>query len=371
MIGKKNKTETALQNTILAAKADNDSVGGVIETAAIHLSAGWGDPFFDSLESTLSHLLFSIPAVKSIEFGAGFEFAAMYGSTANDAMHCQDGRIQTTTNHNGGITGGITNGMPLIFRVAIKPTPSISQKQHTVNAQGENILLSTIGRHDPCIVPRAVPVCCRICNGTRALGDDIMKMNLYANNVVLIGMPGCGKSSIGSLLAQALKMKFYDVDRYIEKKEQQSVAELFSHGEDHFRQIESQAIFDIYNKSSIVIATGGGVVTRHQNMVLLQQQGIIFYIERSIEMIIDSLGTAEHRPLLAGNVQRIYTLYEQRKHLYEKYGHYRILNNESCQAAVEKIQAKLLEHILVLKCPDHPEQPLSVLYPKFPYIKNM
>lgn len=147
-----------MQNTILAAKADNDSVGGVIETAAIHLSAGWGDPFFDSLESTLSHLLFSIPAVKGIEFGAGFEFAAMYGSTANDAMHCQDGRIQTTTNHNGGITGGITNGMPLIFRVAIKPTPSISQKQHTVNAQGENILLSTIGRHDPCIVPRAVPV---------------------------------------------------------------------------------------------------------------------------------------------------------------------------------------------------------------------
>jgi chorismate synthase len=147
-----------MQSAILTAKTDNDSIGGVIETAAIHLSAGWGDPFFDSLESTLSHLLFSIPAVKGVEFGAGFELAAMRGSTANDAMQCQNGKVQTTTNHSGGITGGITNGMPLIFRVAIKPTPSISQKQHTINDQGENIILSTIGRHDPCIVPRAVPV---------------------------------------------------------------------------------------------------------------------------------------------------------------------------------------------------------------------
>jgi shikimate kinase len=174
-----------------------------------------------------------------------------------------------------------------------------------------------------------------------------MEINLCTNNIVLIGMPGCGKSSIGSLLAPALEMNFCDVDRYIEKKEQQSVAELFLHGEDYFRQIESRAIRDIYNKPSIVIATGGGVVTRHQNMVLLQQKGIIFYIERPIEMIIDSLGAASNRPLLTGNIQRIYTLYEQRKHLYEKYGHYRISNNESCQSAVEKIQEKLLAHIQI------------------------
>jgi len=148
----------SMQECILSAKAAGDSVGGVIETAVIHLPAGIGEPFFDSLESTLAHLLFSIPAVKGVEFGAGFSLAEMRGSQANDAMYSQDNIITTSTNHNGGILGGISNGMPLIFRAAIKPTPSIALEQHTVNAKGENVSITVGGRHDPCIVPRAVPV---------------------------------------------------------------------------------------------------------------------------------------------------------------------------------------------------------------------
>lgn len=147
-----------MQECILAAKTAGDSVGGVIETAAINLPAGCGEPFFDSLESTLSHLLFSIPAVKGVEFGSGFALAEMHGSEANDAMYSKDAIVGTYTNHNGGILGGITNGMPLVFRVAIKPTPSIQLEQHTVNSNGENVTISIGGRHDPCIVPRAVPV---------------------------------------------------------------------------------------------------------------------------------------------------------------------------------------------------------------------
>ena len=147
-----------MQQCILLAKAEGDSVGGIIETAVINLPAGLGDPFFDSLESTLAHLLFSIPGIKGVEFGAGFDFAEMRGSVANDAMYNQNGVTKTLTNHNGGILGGITNGMPLLFRVAIKPTPSINIEQHTVNSKGENVTLVVGGRHDPCIVPRAIPV---------------------------------------------------------------------------------------------------------------------------------------------------------------------------------------------------------------------
>lgn len=147
-----------MQDCILSAKSAEDSVGGIIETAAIHLPVGLGDPFFDSLESTLAHLLFSIPAIKGVEFGTGFTLAKMQGSQANDAMYHENGITKTTTNHNGGILGGISTGMPLIFRVAIKPTPSINQEQRTVNSKGENVTLVIGGRHDPCIVPRAVPV---------------------------------------------------------------------------------------------------------------------------------------------------------------------------------------------------------------------
>ena len=144
---------------VLAAKAEADSVGGIVECAAVGLPVGLGEPFFDSMESKLSHLLFSIPAVKGVEFGDGFALSAMRGSDANDPLRMQDGRVVTATNRNGGINGGITNGMPLIVRAAFKPTPSIGKEQQTVDLRtGENATLQIHGRHDPCIVPRAVPI---------------------------------------------------------------------------------------------------------------------------------------------------------------------------------------------------------------------
>lgn len=148
-----------MKTLILEAKNDLDSVGGVVEAAAINLPAGLGSPFFDSIESKISHLLFSIPAVKGVEFGMGFEISKLKGSEANDEFYIEDGKIKTRTNYNGGILGGITNGMPLIFKAAFKPTPSIAKTQKTVDiSKKENVELKIKGRHDPCIVQRAVPV---------------------------------------------------------------------------------------------------------------------------------------------------------------------------------------------------------------------
>ncbi len=154
----KSKEET-MRNVIIDAKSQGDSVGGVIECAITGVKAGYGDPFFDSVESRLSHLLFSVPAVKGVEFGLGFDITELYGSEANDSYYYDGDVVKTRTNNNGGILGGITNGMPVVFKVGIKPTPSISKKQHTINIQtktNEDLVIE--GRHDPCIVQRAVPV---------------------------------------------------------------------------------------------------------------------------------------------------------------------------------------------------------------------
>ena len=151
--------ETAMLAAAKAAGSDGDSVGGVLETAVVGLPAGVGEPWFDSVESKLSRALFGIPAIKGVEFGAGFECADMFGSEMNDNFTYENGVVKTLTNNNGGINGGITNGMPVLFKCAVKPTPSISKEQETVDfIKGENAVLSTKGRHDPCIVPRAVPV---------------------------------------------------------------------------------------------------------------------------------------------------------------------------------------------------------------------
>ncbi|HAE15526.1 MAG TPA: chorismate synthase [Erysipelotrichaceae bacterium] len=134
----------------------HDSLGGILETAVSGLPAGIGEPMFDSLESRLSHALFSIPAVKGVEFGSGWELAQMYGSEANDAFGIEDGQVITLTNHNGGINGGISNGMPVLFRTVIKPTPSIARLQKTVNFRTmEETEITIQGRHDPAIVHRA------------------------------------------------------------------------------------------------------------------------------------------------------------------------------------------------------------------------
>lgn len=159
-----NAAGEAMQQAILAAREDLDSVGGVLETAVAGCPAGLGDPFFNSVESVLSHLIFSVPAVKGLEFGAGFGFANMRGSAANDPFRMQGDKITTSTNNNGGINGGISNGMPIIFRTAIKPTPSIYQEQQTVDfAARQNATLQIKGRHDPAIIHRARPVIDAMC----------------------------------------------------------------------------------------------------------------------------------------------------------------------------------------------------------------
>jgi len=148
--------EEEMKSAIASAKADGDSVGGVLETAVIGLPEGVGEPWFDTVEGMISHALFSIPAIKGVEFGAGFSIADMTGSTANDELYYESGKVFTKTNNNGGINGGITNGMPVIFRSAVKPTPTIHKTQNTIDiSTKENVELLNGGRHDPCIVHRA------------------------------------------------------------------------------------------------------------------------------------------------------------------------------------------------------------------------
>ena len=149
------KEEEMIQ-VIEAAASEGDSVGGILESAIIGLPTGLGEPFFDSVESILSHLLFSIPAVKGVSFGLGFEFAQLKGSQANDDFVMKEGNIKTATNHNAGINGGITNGMPIIIHTVIKPTPSIYKEQDSVDYKTkEAVTLQIEGRHDPCILHRA------------------------------------------------------------------------------------------------------------------------------------------------------------------------------------------------------------------------
>ncbi len=148
-----------IKDEILTARQEGDSIGGSIECAVLGIDAGFGSPFFDSVESTLAHLIFSVPAVKGIEFGKGFDLCKMKGSQANDEYYLEGEKIRTRSNNNGGILGGITSGMPIVFKVAIKPTPSIYKEQNTINVDKmEETVLKIEGRHDPCIVQRAVPV---------------------------------------------------------------------------------------------------------------------------------------------------------------------------------------------------------------------
>ncbi|MBC3797852.1 chorismate synthase [Acetobacterium tundrae] len=151
--------EEAMKQEIIAAMEEHDSVGGIVEGFVTGLKPGIGNPFFESIESRLSSLLFSIPAVKGVTFGDGFEISAKRGSQVNDSLRISDHKIETVTNNNGGINGGISNGMPIVFRVAVKPTPSIGKEQQTINlAEKKEALLKIEGRHDPCIVIRAFPV---------------------------------------------------------------------------------------------------------------------------------------------------------------------------------------------------------------------
>ncbi len=147
-----------METLILEAAAQNDSVGGVVECCILGLPAGLGEPMFEGLENRIAAAVFGIPAVKGIEFGDGFGAARSRGSVNNDGFFFEAGQVRTKTNHNGGILGGLASGMPLVFRTAFKPTPSIGLPQESVDIiAGTNVTLTVRGRHDPCVVPRAVP----------------------------------------------------------------------------------------------------------------------------------------------------------------------------------------------------------------------
>lgn len=153
------KAGERMRKVILQAKEEGDSVGGIVECLVTGVPAGLGEPMFGGMENRLAAALFGIPAVKGVEFGAGFGVATMRGSENNDSFTVKNGKVVTQTNHAGGILGGITNGMPLVFRLAFKPTPSIAKQQQTVSLSKKQVEeLVVTGRHDPCIVPRAVPV---------------------------------------------------------------------------------------------------------------------------------------------------------------------------------------------------------------------
>lgn len=167
-----------MEKLILDAKKEGDSVGGIVELGVLNPAQGLGSPFFDSVESRIAGMMFSIPGVKAIEFGRGFEITRIKGSEANDELYIEKGVVKTYSNNNGGILGGITNGMPIIFRVALKPTPSISKVQRTIDmASKENVQIDIVGRHDPCIVSRAVPVLEAVT--TIVILDLLMEMKMY------------------------------------------------------------------------------------------------------------------------------------------------------------------------------------------------
>jgi chorismate synthase len=145
--------------SIQAARDEGDSVGGIIESVSLNVPVGLGEPIFDTLEGDLAKALFAIPAVKGVEFGSGFKLSSMKGSESNDVFTVKGGKVITKSNSSGGILGGISNGMPILLRVAVKPTPSIQKSQDTVDLKKmKPVKLKVDGRHDSCIVPRAVPV---------------------------------------------------------------------------------------------------------------------------------------------------------------------------------------------------------------------
>ncbi|MEJ8554478.1 shikimate kinase [Tepidibacter sp. Z1-5] len=161
-------------------------------------------------------------------------------------------------------------------------------------------------------------------------------MRKINKNIVLIGMPGCGKTTIGDILAQKLSMEFIDIDKYIEEREEKSITDIFNYGEDYFRKIESKAVEEVSSKSSMVISTGGGVVKLYSNIERLNKNGIIIFVNRPIEDIISDVDISS-RPLLKDGKDKIYNLFKQRYYLYKKYCDYEIINDAELNEVVGRI----------------------------------
>jgi chorismate synthase len=172
------------------AKADNDSVGGIVEVVVTGCPPGLGDPVFDKLEALLAHAVMSVGAVRGVEIGAGFGATRMRGSAYNDEPYVDGGRMLTRTNNAGGIAGGISNGMEIVVRAAMRPPASIARPQKTVDAAGAAVTVEIAGRHDPCIVPRAVPVIEAMT--ALVLADCLLMQSAYRPGVGGEGRPGVG-----------------------------------------------------------------------------------------------------------------------------------------------------------------------------------
>lgn len=160
------------------------------------------------------------------------------------------------------------------------------------------------------------------------------------NNIVLIGMPGCGKTTIGKTLAETIKMEFIDVDEYIERTEEKSIADIFRSGEEAFRDVESRIVNGLSNKDKIVISTGGGVIKRKENMAVLSKKGVIIFINRPLGKIMEDVDT-ETRPLLKDGKEKLKKLYEERFELYKEYSDFEVLNDESIKEVIEDISFEL------------------------------
>jgi chorismate synthase len=152
------KVSKQMVELIEAVRAEEDSIGGIIQAVIKNVPAGLGDPVFDKISADLGKAMLSINAVKGFDFGSGFSGVGMRGSEHNDEFYAENGAVRTRTNHSGGTQGGITNGMPILFRVAFKPVATIGKKQRTINSKLESVELEARGRHDPCVLPRAVPI---------------------------------------------------------------------------------------------------------------------------------------------------------------------------------------------------------------------
>lgn len=396
---------------------EGDSAGGIIKCTVTGMPIGIGDALFEGLDGAIARYVFAIPAVKGIEFGAGFKAAEMLGSENNDGYEVANNKVNIISNNAGGILGGMSTGEEIVFRVAFKPTPSISKPQKSVNLLTmENVELIIEGRHDKCIAYRAAPVveaaCAlaildRIPDKCESLNDlrntvDIIdnqissllserfavtdRIALFKNrvydsdreadvlanvskgkyaseiseiykkimmqskrsqlsktafldrNIFLIGMPGCGKTTVGRILSSGLNRDFYDLDEEIEKRTGRSPeCILRTDGEEIFRRIESDVLEELSALSGKVISCGGGVVTVSENRRIMKRNALVIWIQRSEELL-----TTSGRPL--SQDIGIRELYRSREPLYTESADYTFLNDSTPEDCAERILNALTDN---------------------------
>lgn len=405
---------------------DDDSIGGIVNCRVTGLPIGIGGALFDGLDGKIASLIFSIPAVKGIEFGAGFASATMLGSENNDEYEIINGKIEILSNNAGGILGGMTSGAPLEFRTAFKPTPSIAKAQKSVNLKTmQNVCLEIKGRHDKCLAIRAVPVVeaacaiavldCMLCNDGKndinsarkqidkidgqiaallcrrfELTDSIGMMKsktgdsvknekreaeilsgiatlagenyaedferIYSQilslsrarqekiienvhkktancvrNIVIIGMPGSGKSTIGFLLAQKTGREFVDIDTEIYKASGKTPEEIIKlDGEPEFRNIESKLLEQVCTGSGKVISCGGGAILRESNINAMKKNSSVVWLMRDLSLL-ETCG----RPL--SEKKGVKELFKTREALYAKAADIRVENNGTIESTVNII----------------------------------